>query len=276
MVVPDPVEHRVEGDETRRRRDPGLVHRRAAEAVEHRARPVDDRLATGKDGAHRCGQPLVERERDGVGVLGERRERDVERDGGVDEPGAVDVHPAVVPLRRVREALGLLDGEHRAPRPRVRVLEDEQDRPRLRDEAVHVRRVHPAVGLPERPRLEPRDLDDPHRLGGEDVRAGLEDDGVAALAEGEQRDEVRHAARRDPEPGGLAEQLRHPCAELVDRGVLADRRPAELGGAHRLPHLRGRNRAQVRAEVDHHVKPAAGAAPAARPCARHRRRPARR
>ena len=251
VVVRDAVEHRVQRDEARRRRDPGAVDARAAEALQHRPGPTDHRLAPGEDGAERRGEALVEGHDDGVRGRGEVGERDAERSGRVHEARAVDVDATVVPLGRGGERLGQLRREGRAAGPRVRVLEDEQGGSALADRVLHGVRLHPAVRRPDRRRLEPRDLDDPHRLGREDVGGRLEHHVVSRLAERQQCDQVGHPARGHPHRRGLAEQLGHAPAELVHRGVLADGRPPELGPPHRLPHLARRNRAEIGAQVDH-------------------------
>ena len=126
VVVRDAVEHRVQGDEPRRRSDAGAVDARAAEAVQHRPGPTDDRVAPGEHRAERRREALVERHHDGVRGRGEVGERDTERDGCVHQPGAVDVDTAVVPLGRGGERPGQLRRQRRPTGPRVRVLEDEQ------------------------------------------------------------------------------------------------------------------------------------------------------
>ena len=65
-------------------------------------------------------------------------------------------------------------------------------------------------------------------------------------AERQQRGEVRHPAASAPRRGGLAEQARPRARELVDGGVLAERRPAELGPPHRVPHLLRRDASRDR------------------------------
>ena len=251
VVVRDSLLPAVQGDERRGGGDSRPVDARSADPLQHQAPALDDRLAPGEHCAHRRPDALVERERDGVGRRGERSERDAECDRSVDESRSVEVHAAVVALRGGGERLRVLDRQHRAARARMRVLEHEQRCPHLGDELVDLARIHPPVALPERDGIEPGELRDSEPFGGEHVRGGLEDDGVAALAEREERDEVRHPAGRHPERRRLPEQLCDPGAELVHRGVLPEGRPAELGCAHRLPHLRGRHRAKVRAEVDH-------------------------
>ena len=68
---------------------------------------------------------------------------------------------------------------------------------------------------------------------------------------------------------GLAEQRGHAPAELVHRGVLADRGPPELGPSHRVPHLvvGTEQRSERRSIIG-----GAGVGPSARRCARRRRR----
>ena len=249
-------------------------------AASSRARSTTASLpaSTAPNGAERL---LLSDMHDRVRGRGEVGERDTERDSRVHQSGAVDVDAAAVPLRRGRERVGQLGRQRRPARPRVRVLEDQQrwHGARSTSSSTATGSIRPS-GAQTGARLEPRDLDDPHRLGREDVRGGFEHDAVAGLAEREHGRQVRHPAGGHPDRRRLAEQLRHALAELVHRGVLADRRPAELGLPHRLPHLArsgpSRDRSGGRSRTRGHVKPATGADPAGRRCARRRRRRRRR
>ena len=181
------------------------------------------------------------------------------------------MHAGAMLLRGGGERLRERNRECRSTGPRVRVLEDQQGRALALDERSDLGRIHPPVGRPHRTRLQAGDLLDPTRLGRHHVRRSLDDDPVAGKAEREHRDEVSHATGRHPEAGGLPEERRHTLAQLVDGCVLPDGRPAQLRVAHRLPHRVGRERQEIRAEVDH-IRPAGGAAPGGRPCGRPARR----
>ena len=251
MVVLDPLDHRVQGDEARRRGDPRPVHGAAAQAVHHHLRLLDHGLAAGQHRAERSREALVEREDDRVRGRGELRGRNTERHGRIDQPGAVDVHPAVVPLRRSREGLGQRRRDDRPAGTCVRVLDDQQCGVVARDELLDLRRVESSVSRPQGRRPQARDLHDSHRLRCEDVGGGLEHDVLAGPAEHQHRGEVPHPARRHPRRGGLAEERGNPLAEQVDGGVLPELGPAELGPPHGVPHLLRRDGAEIGAQVDH-------------------------
>ena len=156
----------------------------------------------------------------------------------------------VVPHGHLRQRCRELPREHRPARPRVRVLEDERLRAGLHDLLLDLHRGEPPVLGPERDGIEPGHLLDAHRLRGEDVRRGLEDDRASPWRDRDQRDEIRHAAGGHPESALLAEETRHALLQLVDGRVLAEGRPAELRRPHRLPHLLRRTRVEVGPEVD--------------------------
>ena len=88
------------------------------------------------------------------------------------------------------------------------------------------------------------------RLVPDDVALGAGDHLAAARHVGHQRHEVAHRPRRDEQAGLLAEQLRRPLLERVDRRVLAEDVVADLGGGHRAAHLGGRAGDGVGAEID--------------------------
>jgi hypothetical protein len=105
-------------------------------------------------------------------------------------------------------------------------------------------RRHPAHDEARVGRCAPR-LEDEH------VRALLRQQLAAAHAEYLQRDLIRHGRRGDEERGLLAEQLRRPPLELVDRRILAPLLVAELGGRDRSEHPGRRLRGRIGAKIDH-------------------------
>ena len=247
----------------------------AAESVQHLPRPLDDRLAAGEHRPERRREALVERDHDRVRGRGELGERDSERDGRVHEPGAVDVDAAAVPLRGGRERRRSAPARASSRPPacacsRARAGSRRRDATSSSTSAGSMRpsSAHTGAGCSRAISVIPI---------ASEVRtcdADFEHDVVARLAEREERGEVRHPAGRHPDRRRLAEQLRDAVAELVHRGVLAHGRPAELGLPHRLPHLLGRDRAEIGAEVDH--RRYEQCRPGARRCARRRRRRRRR
>jgi hypothetical protein len=247
VVLREPVAQPLPRDEPCGGEQAGLVNRRAAEPAQVPARCGDRLLVAREQGAVRRAEALVEADGHGVGGGCEVGNRHVERGGGVRQAGAVQVHARAVAMRRVREGSRLVDAEHGAAGARVRVLEAEHGRP-----ARHHRGLD-LVGFetPEPDRQEAGDALDPSRFGDEDVGRRLDDGRATRRLEREQRHEVRDRAGGDEDRSGLAEILGDQPLEPPHRLVLSGARPAEARGLHRLPHLLGRGRAEIRAQVDH-------------------------
>ena len=64
----------------------------------------------------------------------------------------------------------------------------------------------------------------------------MRQDLIAGPAMHQRRRDVAHGARRHEHRGLLAEQIGHPFAQQIDRGIVADLLVADLGPRHRLAH----------------------------------------
>ena len=267
VVVGEPVDHRVERDEAGRGGDArpcARSRRRAAAASRAPARRSSRSPASSAPNGAR--QALVQAsatEFAGAASVGERH---AERDRRVRQPRPVEVDAA--PCRCAAAASASVSSTRDVvpPAPRVRVLEAEQRRAALGDRAPRPRpgragRRRPTSGA----RLEPRELGDPHRLG----RRTCEAASSTTCSPG--RADVSSAARFAIEHVGTKTAASLPSSAAPRRSSSLTfsssptRRPAELGRAHRLPHLVRRERAEVGAEVDHVSARAAGAGPGRAP-----------
>ena len=74
---------------------------------------------------------------------------------------------------------------------------------------------------------------------------------AAAPGVGEQRHKVRHRAARDEQRGLLAGDCGGRLLQPAHGRIALARIVAELGAAHRLAHLLGRQRDGVASQVDH-------------------------
>ncbi len=205
MVIGEAVDE-AERDEARGGEDSRLVEGRAAQALDVTARAPDHRRLAREHRADRSAEALVEAEGDGVGGCRQLRERHAERDRGVRQPGAVEVHPLGLGAEQGRSGRV----EDRTPVPRPRVLEAE-DRRRLA----------------ERDRHKPGHVGEPAALVDEDVGVRGDRDPLAGPRQGQQRGEVRKRARGHEDRRVLPEQRRRAALELVHRLVLAGGGPAE-------------------------------------------------
>ena len=204
--------------------------------------------------------------------------RDAERDRGVEEPRPVEMDVGAVALRRRGQLGRQLRRQDGAARPRVRVLEHEHQRAGLDDQLLHLRRVEPSVLRPERARLEAGDLLDPHRLRGEDVRGGLQDDGASRAARSSAARPgwpSRRSAPRAPPPCRAGAATRS-CSSLTEG---SSPNVAQPSSADRIAsHISSVGGASTSERRSIGVESPAQQVPAraARPCARRRRRRGRR
>jgi hypothetical protein len=170
---------------------------------------------------------------------------------------------------RVRHGADLLQRPDPASGAVVRVL-DRHD-PRARGVQVLER----VCGCPDLLRGEPATVSRqwareesavrrrPAELGHEDVGVLLGKHLVPRLAVESQRNLVRHRRGRDEDGLVVAQELRNPALEEVDRGILALLFVTDLGRSDRGTHRRRRPCRRVGAKVDHARFPAAsiGSAP---------------
>ena len=186
------------------------------------------------------------------------------RDGGVEEPRAVEVD---------RQAVLGGDGGHLGEVPRrndpaaaavVRVLEANHAGPRVVVVVVVVgRQVDGRPQRIQRQRAVARGPDGAEHQASEsrrpavlvviDVRFVAEDDVAASPAMCEQRGEVAHRAARHEDGGVLARHLRGQRLQAIDRRVVAEHVIANLGGRHGLTHGRRGNGDRITSQIDAHA-----------------------
>ena len=256
VVLGQPLDVVVEGVDARGGDDPGLAHRAAelvlvAPRAQHPLRrPRDDR-------AERAAEPLREADRDRVGVARDRGRLIAARDGGIEEPRAVEMERELELPARLGHRLDLGERPHAATRGVVRVLDrDDPCRRHMAEVAAtsgctHLLRRESPGPRRKRASHEACVHGGPSQLRDQDVRVLLGDQLVAGLAEHAEGDLVRHRRRGHEDRVLLAERLGGAPLELVDGRVLAKLLVAHLGRGDRLAHRRGRFARRVGAEVDH-------------------------
>ncbi len=203
-------------------------------------------------------QPLREAEGDRVGGRGQRSRFDAQRDGGVEEPGAVDVQGHAAIVGDGRDALQVRDRQWLAPGVGVRVLQHDQpgdglvDVRRVAKGGLDLGRVQGPVGtLAQGADRRPHDDGVAARLV-QDRVGHLAGDGLVATGKvRHQRDQVAHRAARHEQAGLLAQERGGTGLELVDRGVVTEDVVADPGSGHRAAHGVGGVGDGVGAEIDH-------------------------
>ncbi len=212
------------------------------------------------DRADRAAKTLRQAERRRGAARDEVAGRHVERDGGVEQPGAIDEQRHADLARDVRDGLDVGRRERLAHRKGVRVLDREHRGDRLvdvvgvADGVADRREIHrPVVGPRDRPDRRAGDDRVPGALAAERVDLGRTDDLAAARDVGHEPDEIAHRAARDQQRGLGAEEFGGSLLELADGRVLAEDVVADLGRGHRAAHGRGGECDGVRPEVDHAV-----------------------
>ncbi len=254
VVVGEAFDHRLEGDDARRRDHAGLAH------LTTEPRPVnagDSEVLAGpaQHGAHRCAETFRETEHHRVARSHQLRRRHIQRDGRVPDARAVAVHREAARVRDGGDLVDLGRGRGSAARRHVRVLEEQ--RAELgqvvrgsREGVLDVGCVQQAVGVGQRAQLHTR----VHRGGGvlvaQHVGALTAQHLGARHTECAQRELVGHRARRHVQRGVLAEQRGGQRLQPPDGRVLAVAVVADLGVGHRRAHLRRGRGDGVGAEVD--------------------------
>jgi hypothetical protein len=211
--------------------------------------------------AERTAEALRETERHRVeqpGDLGGRRARG---NGGVHQARTVEMR-AQPELPGRRDDLAQLVERPDGPARRVvRVLEGD-DRGMGRPVVVLVTTVHrlpqlrgaEAAAIPGKAAgLQAGVHRSATELADHDVRALLEDQLGATLAEDRKRDLVTHRRRGQIDSLLVTEEQRRATLQLEDGWVLALLLVADLGVRHRVAHRAGRLRHRVGAEVDRHA-----------------------
>ena len=161
--------------------------------------------------AERAAEALREAERDGVEAAADLGGVDPGRDGGVQQPRAVEVE-AQVELERDRvQLVDLLERPDPAAARVVRVLDPEHARARRVDRrdavgGAHLLGAEAAGDARQAARDDTRVDGRAAELGDEDVAVLLADELVAGLGVQAQRDLVRHRRRREEDRLVLPEQ----------------------------------------------------------------------
>ncbi len=144
-----------------------------------------------------------------------------------------------------------------AHRVGVRVLDRHQTADRLvrvgwvAERGLDGIEVHRAVRVVlERTDARPDDHRMPGGLVDDEVVFAAADRFLAAAEVRELGDQVAHRARRDEQPGLLAEQLGGAILEGVDGRVVAEDVVADFGVGHHPPHRRGRLGHRIASEID--------------------------
>ena len=229
----------------------------AAQELAGAAGAGDERRRADHHGADRRRQPLREAEGDRVGGRRQRGRCDAQRDGRVEEAGAVDVKGHAALVRDRGDAFQVRDRQWLAPGVRVRVLEHDQagdglvEVRRVAEGVLDLRRVQRPVGALAQGADRRADDDGVTARLVQDRVGHLAGDGLVAAGKvGHQRDEVAHGAARHEQAGLLAQERGGAGLELVDRGVVAEDVVADPGRGHRAAHGLGGVRDGVGAEID--------------------------
>ena len=272
VVVGEPVDERVERDECRRRRDPGLVHARPAEPAQHRLAPARSppRGRRGSPPSARRGPCSADRHR--VRGRGELRDRDAEGDRRVEEP-----RPSRWTRRRGawprRASAAVSSGDSTVPPARVCVFSSTSISAPVSTIAssTSAGSSRPSSAQSDhgsRPAISSIPIASEVRTCEEASRTTC-----SPRRERQQRDEVGHPAGRHPGRGRLAEQRGHPLASTLTEASSPNvaQPSSALRIASHISSVGTEQRSERRSIIG-----AAGDARVARPCARRRRRRGRR
>ncbi len=204
--------------------------------------------AAADEGADRRTEPLREAEGDGVEPLREGGRGLPHRQGGVEDPGAVEMERHAVLPAQGHQGLQVRLLIDRAAAEVVAVLDRDQgglgtegdvrSDGRLDGRGVEEPEARGiARGGGERLRHQARDRRHGSHLVEEDVAEGVADHLTAREAVQVEGDLIAHRPRGDEEPGLLPHRRRPLFLQGADRRVLAEDVVADLGLGHRPPHL---------------------------------------
>ena len=132
VVVGEPLDVMVERVHARSRDHARLAHG-AAEEVLLAPGALHELPRAGDERPERAAEPLREAERDGVEARADRGRRHALRDGGVQEPRAVEVRGEPVLARRLEHVIELVERPDASAGVVVRVLERQDRCPLIRD-----------------------------------------------------------------------------------------------------------------------------------------------
>ena len=235
---------------------PGLPHA-AAEQLAGAPGERDGRRIADQHRADRRAESLREAHADRVAGRRDVGERHAAGDVGVPDARPVQVQLEAVPVAERAHGPDALERVHDAAAVVVRVLETHHSRRRevdvvvVVDEPVHGVRVERPVRRVEAAELQLAEHGAAALLVEEDVRLGVQEDLVAALRQGVQRDLVGHRPGGAEERRLLAEQLGRLVLQAVDGRVVLEDVVPDLGLGHGAAHLGAGLRHRVAAHVDH-------------------------
>lgn len=256
MILGEPVHHGLEGDDPGGGKDADLAHA-AADELAGAAGFGNKGSPPGEDGAGGGGETFGEAELDGVGVAGEGADVHVQGDGGVKDARAVGVDGEMVGAGEGAHLREIVGGERGAVGAELGVLETDEAGAGIvdvlgADGGFDVGEGERAIGLVGNlTETDTAEGGGSALLAGEDVRATPDDDFGAAVAVGEEGDEVAHRSAGDKERGFFANAVGGERLEAIDGGVFAKDVVAHLGAGHGLTHGGGGLSDGVGAEVDH-------------------------
>jgi hypothetical protein len=228
-------------------------------------------------------EPLADAKADAVAVLRDLGGRNALRDRRIEDARTVDMHRNALPGGQRTQLRHVIQRQRRAARAVVRGLDADQRGRKLVGGEL---RAEPLLDLDEIGRAarrgdraieKPGERGDAAHLAAHDVAIAVEQHLAAAPGVGEQRHQIRHRAAGDEQGGLLAGDRGGHLFQPPHGRIALARVVAELGAAHRLAHLLGRQGHCVASQIDHRLFPviastiraaAAGGRPAppARPC----------
>jgi len=264
VVLRESIDHPFQRNDSRGRDDSGLAHS-ASKHLPDPAGPSDEFPASADHGSDRRGEPLREADVHRVGPARQFANVHTQCDGGVEDPGAVEVNGDPPFLCSGHDGRGVFGGEGGAVAAVVRVFQTNQTCVGKvdvlgTDGGFDLLQTHRSV------RLIGDDVGEdaaqrghPARLVQENVRAVSQDDLLAAGAVGENAGEIPHRAADDQERRFHSEEVCGYGFEAVDRGVLGEDVIAEIGLENGPAHLGGGQGHGIAAQIDHgHFGPPGG------------------
>ena len=180
-------------------------------------------------------EPLGEADVERIAAPGELPDIHTEGDGGVEDPGAVEVQQEMMPFRECDDGGGVLGCQRGAVTAVMRVFQTDEAGPGEvdvlgADGGLDILQLECPVGLVgDRVGEDSAQGGHPARLVEKDVRAVAEDHLFTARAVGQHAGDISHRAADDQKRRFLSQPLGGHRLEAVDRGVLAEDVIAQRG-----------------------------------------------
>ena len=241
VVLRQPVDHRLQGNDTGRGDHSHLAHA-ASQHLACLPGARDEVGGAADQRAHRRRQALREAEGDGVHRPCKLRRRHAQGHGGVEDTGAVQVDGRAIAAGQLAHLGGLLRRDDTAAATVVGVLQADQSRARKVDILTSNGRlyrfdVQQAAGVVgHRAELNSAQAGGAADLIVQDMRLAADDRLVPALAVRQQAGEVSHRTAGDEDGGLLTHQLRCHRFQAIHGGVFAEDVVAHHGLRHCLSH----------------------------------------